>query len=92
MKKPAFFCAFVVAVIVLITYFPALRIDFIVPDWSFLDDAARMSLPQLLVNYSDPRVHTWFRPLQGLQFFAEYILKGQDFDRLWKYRSRYRLA
>lgn len=79
MKRRFFSSSAVIALVVLITYLPALKIDFIVNDWWFLSNAIRLDFQQHLLQYFDPRVQTYgFRPLQGFQFFAEYRLFGDN--------------
>ncbi|MCX7840390.1 MAG: hypothetical protein N2559_13205, partial [Anaerolineae bacterium] len=67
--------ALVIAVIVLIAYQRALNVGFYGDDWIFYQLAGRLSLPEYLVKYFDPRVQTaWYRPVQGVLFRIEYIL------------------
>ncbi len=48
----------VIAAVVLIAYLPALRLGFYGDDWIFYDLAGRLSLPDYIVKYLDPRVQT----------------------------------
>jgi hypothetical protein len=67
----------VLAAVVLITYQPALRLNFYGDDYSFVELAGRSSLTQYLAFYFDPRVQTgWYRPIQGMLFGIEWILFG----------------
>jgi hypothetical protein len=79
MKKRLALSSAMIALVALISYLPALKIDFIVNDWWFLSNAIRLNFQQHLVQYFDPRVQTYgFRPLQGFQFFVEYRLFGDN--------------
>jgi hypothetical protein len=67
----------VLTAVVLITYQPALRLNFYGDDYSFLETAGRSSLAQYLAFYFDPRLQTgWYRPLQGMLFGIEWVLFG----------------
>ncbi len=78
-SKKTFAGTVAILVAVLVAYFPALKIDFIVTDWWFLNNAARLDFFQHVVQYFDPRLQTYgFRPLQGFQFFFEYLLFRDD--------------
>ena len=67
----------VLAAVVLITYQPALRLDFYGDDYSFLETAGRSSLAQYLAFYFDPRLQTgWYRPMQGMVFGIGWVLFG----------------
>jgi hypothetical protein len=69
----------VLAVVVLVTYFAALRLNFYGDDYSFVEIAGRSSLAQYLAFYFDPRVQTgWYRPLQGMVFGIEWVLFGSN--------------
>lgn len=67
----------VIAVVVLIADYPALKLNFYADDYSFVETAGRSSLPQYLSFYFDPRAQTgWYRPMQGMLFGVEYVLFG----------------
>ncbi|MCX7840271.1 MAG: glycosyltransferase family 39 protein [Anaerolineae bacterium] len=67
----------VLAAVVLLTYQPALRLNFYGDDYSFVELAGRSSLVQYLAFYFDPRLQTgWYRPIQGMVFGIEWILFG----------------
>lgn len=64
-----------IAAIVLVVYQRALNIGFYGDDWIFYQLAGRLSLPEYLTKYFDPRAQTaWYRPVQGLLFRVEYVL------------------
>jgi hypothetical protein len=78
-KHVAVIGAFVIGVIVLISYHPALPIGFWYDDYSHLEMAGRPALSEFLVNIFDPRVaRLWYRPFQQLQWRIEYTLWGGD--------------
>jgi hypothetical protein len=67
----------ILATVVLITYQPALGLNFYGDDYSFLERAGRSSLAQYLAFYFDPRLQTgWYRPMQGMLFGIEWVLFG----------------
>ncbi len=69
----------ILALAVLYIYSPSLTIGFFADDYNFMDPVVRMSVPEYLVRYFDPRLQTmWYRPLQGVQFLVEYTLFGPD--------------
>lgn len=66
-----------IVVIVLVAYQGALNVGFYGDDWIFYQLAGRLSLPEYLTKYFDPRVQTaWYRPVQGVLFRIEYVLWG----------------
>ena len=68
-----------IGAVVLVTYFPALKIGFWTDDFGFLELAGRLSLPNYLTLYFDPRAQTsWYRPMQGMQWWFEYLLFHGD--------------
>jgi hypothetical protein len=67
----------VLALVVLISYQPALRLNFYGDDYSFVEKAGRSSFGDYLSFYFDPRAQTgWYRPMQGMVFGEEYLLFG----------------
>lgn len=65
----------VIAAVVLVVYHRALGIGFYGDDWIFYQLAGRLSLPEYLTKYFDPRAQTaWYRPVQGILFRIEYVL------------------
>jgi hypothetical protein len=63
----------------LFTYYSASRIGLLNNDWYYLDQVARLSLPQYLVQYFDPRLQTgWYRPIFGLLYLVVYTFFGAD--------------
>ncbi len=69
----------VLSVVILVTYFPALKLGFYGDDYSFVEFAGRSSLSQYLAFYFDPRIQTaWYRPIQGMLFGIEYVLFGAN--------------
>lgn len=68
-----------ISTIVLLAYFPALRLSFVGDDWIFYELAGRLNLQDYLIKYFDPRVQTaWYRPLQGMLFRLAYDVFGTD--------------
>lgn len=66
-----------IAFVVLIVYYPALRLNFYGDDYSFVEKAGRSSFYEYLSFYFDPRAQTgWYRPMQGIVFGIEYLLFG----------------
>ncbi len=77
LTKQNFFIAAlaVIALVVLITYQPALRLNFYGDDYSFVEKAGRSSFSDYLSFYLDPRAQTgWYRPMQGMVFGVEFLL------------------
>ena len=71
--------ALIVAVVVFITYFPALGIGFWMDDYIAIDAAGRISGLEYLVRFFDPRVQRlWYRPMIGMQWKLEYLLFRGD--------------
>jgi dolichyl-phosphate-mannose-protein mannosyltransferase len=76
-KYFAFIAAFVLIAISSITYQPSFRIGFYLDDYYNIERAGRIEWADAPRQIFDPRVQTlWYRPIQGLQFFAEYQLFG----------------
>ncbi len=70
---------FATAIIVLVTYWSALRLSFYGDDYSFVERAGRSSVADYLKFYFDPRVQTgWYRPMQGMLFGIEWMLFRGD--------------
>ena len=68
-------CVSIIAVVVLISFFPSLTAGLFHDDWWFLEKAGRLSLPEYLRYYLDPQAQTvWYRPVQALLFLIEYHL------------------
>jgi hypothetical protein len=66
---------FVIGVVVLVTYQPALAIGFIGDEWAFLQDVGTMRLPDDLIQLVNPIGQTyWYRPMQGIQYLLGYTL------------------
>ncbi len=62
----------IIAVLVLITFLPALKVGFFGDEW-LIAKAARLSLPQYLTFYFDPGIQIyWYRPLHGMLLLVEY--------------------
>lgn len=75
--KEFFASGFILAFVVLITYQPALGLNFYGDDYSFIEIAGRSTLGQYLAFYFDPRMQTgWYRPMQGMLFGIEWLLFG----------------
>lgn len=69
----------IIGVVVVLTYAPAMRLNFYGDDYSFIEKAGRSSLLEYLAFYFDPRLQTgWYRPLQGMYFGIEYLLFGSN--------------
>lgn len=65
--------------VVLLAFYPALQLSFVGDDWIFYELAGRLSLPDYLVKYFDPRVQTaWYRPVQGVLFRIGYDVFGTN--------------
>lgn len=70
---------FAISVVGLITYYPASRIGLLNNDWYYLEQVARLSLPQYFIQYFDPRLQTgWYRPVFGILYLVVYALYGPD--------------
>lgn len=67
-----------VALIVIVTvilYQPALSIGFWTDDFWYIEMVGRLSVPDYLRAYFDPALQwRWYRPMQGLQWWLEYVL------------------
>ncbi len=72
-------CGVALVAIVFVAYFRILSVGFVGDDWIFYELAGRLSLPDYLVKYFDPRVQTaWYRPVQGVLFRLGYQTFGSD--------------
>ncbi|MBI3538491.1 MAG: glycosyltransferase family 39 protein [Chloroflexi bacterium] len=78
--SPIIFLALaILALVVLITYAPALRLNFFGDDYSFLERAGRASLGDYVSSYFDPaRQDGWYRPMQGMLFGIEWLAFGAN--------------
>jgi hypothetical protein len=57
----------------IVMFFPALAGGFWTDDFTFAEFAARLSFPQYLAQYFDPRMlESWYRPMQGMQWWIEF--------------------
>ncbi len=64
-----------IACVVLVNYAASLKMGFYTDDYTYLEYAGRLALPQYLVQTLDPRTpFTTYRPLLRLLFLAEYLL------------------
>ena len=62
-----------------IVFFPGHAIGFWTDDFTFAEFAARLSFPDYILQYFDPRMlESWYRPVQGLQWWIEYQLFHAD--------------
>ncbi len=78
-KRFAAISSLIVAVVVLVSYYPSVRVGFLGDDWWFLGKAASKSLPDYLVFYFDPGAQIfWYRPLYGILLLIEYALFGSS--------------
>ncbi len=78
-KSPQFLGAFLIGVVVLVAYQPALSIGFWTDDYSFIDIAGRLPFLQNLVFYADPFNQShWYRPVQGMAWWVAYNLLHGD--------------
>jgi hypothetical protein len=70
---------FIIAVMVLVAYHPALSIGFWTDDYTFVDMAGRFPLWHNIVFYFDP-LHQghWYRPAQGMAWWISYQLFRGD--------------
>jgi hypothetical protein len=74
-----FLGAFVISIVALITYYPALNIGFWFDDFNLLEMAGRPTWSEFLVSSFDPRVQQiWYRPIRQVQWRIEYMLWGGD--------------
>jgi hypothetical protein len=63
----------------LVVFFNGLAIGFWTDDFTFAEFAARLSFPDYLSQYFDPRMlESWYRPVQGMQWWVEYQLFHAD--------------
>lgn len=71
------FNALVIVIVTLITYFPAIMMDFWTDDYLHIDMVARSSGIEFLTRIFDPYQQIfWYRPLVGLVWKLEYLLWG----------------
>lgn len=78
-KQMLLLSAAVVGAIVLVIYYPALKLGFFGDDYLFLEVAGRSSPAQYLATYFDPRVQTaWYRPMQGMRYGIIYAFFGAE--------------
>lgn len=71
----------VIAVVVFVTYFPALKIGFYLDDWWNLEDVGRMGVSTYIARSFDPNdTGLWpsYRPLLGTQIALEYLAFGNN--------------
>ena len=62
-----------------VVYRPSLDVGFWTDDYNFLEQAGRLSFPEYLSFYFDPRVQTqWYRPMQGIMWWGVYSLSGTE--------------
>jgi len=79
-KKLAFLYAFVIAAVALVIFLPGLKIGH-EGGWWYLEWAAKLSLPDYLLQYFDPgNVTQGYRPMQGMMVLGEYSLFGVNAD------------
>ena len=59
-------------------YSPVFDAGFWTDDFTFVATAAQLALPSYLLQYFDPRMPdlSWYRPLQGIQWWVEYQFFG----------------
>ena len=71
--------AFVLLAVGAVVYRFSLDIGFWTDDYSFLEFAGRLSLPDYLAHYFDPRFQVqWYRPLHAMLWWVVYVLMGRD--------------
>lgn len=71
----------VLVVIVLVAYFPALRIGFYLDDWWDLEEAGRLGVSQYIArafDFTHPEFWPSYRPLLGAQIGLEYLAFGNN--------------
>ena len=79
LRSVEFVGGLVLAAIVLVTLYPGLSVGFWGDDYNFLDTAVRSSWQGYLSHFFDPRLQTtWYRPVQGIQWWIEYALFHGD--------------
>ncbi len=67
----------IICAVVLVVYYPSIRIGFWGDDWWLVANAGTMNLGQYLQYYFDPSVSPfWYRPLHGILLLAEYAFFG----------------
>ncbi|HEX9077890.1 MAG TPA: glycosyltransferase family 39 protein [Anaerolineae bacterium] len=68
-----------IGALVLITFYPTLRIGFYGDDWWLIANAGKLTLPQYLRFYFDPSAQTiWYRPASGMLLLVEYFFFGPN--------------
>ncbi len=78
-KKQTIPSAAAIFAVGLLTYYSASRIGLLNNDWYYLEQVVRLSLPQYLVQYFDPRLQTgWYRPIFGIFYLVMYAFWGAD--------------
>ena len=79
-KRFAFWGAFVIAAVALVTYQPGFKVGFF-NGWWYLEWVGTMDLPRYLIQFLDPRnVTQGYRPVQGLYVLVQYLLFHFNFD------------
>jgi hypothetical protein len=72
--------AFIIGVVTIVTYLPALKIQFY-DGWWYLIWSATMNLPRYLIQFLDPaNITQGYRPVQGLYMYLLYHLFGFNPD------------
>ncbi len=70
---------FLVLGVVLIAYYPSLKVGFFWDDWVLLEWATRLSVPEFLKKFLDPRVQSVvYRPVRGIVFLLSNKLFGAN--------------
>ncbi len=78
-RPKSVFAVLALSIVVLVAYFPILRVSFVGDDWIFYELAGRLNLSDYLVKYFDPRAQTaWYRPVQGVLFRLWYVVFRAD--------------
>ncbi|MDE3092015.1 MAG: glycosyltransferase family 39 protein, partial [Chloroflexota bacterium] len=71
---------FIIALTALVTYLPALKIQFY-DGWWYLIWSATMDLPRFLIQFLDPsNITQGYRPVQGIYMYLLFHLFGFDSD------------
>lgn len=61
-----------------VVYRPSLDIGFWADDYTFYEVASRLSFPEYLAFYFDPRLQVqWYRPLQGMMWWVMVSVSGK---------------
>lgn len=78
-KRLPLFGAVMLAVVILISYQPNVRIGFYLDDYIYLERAGRTDWSNALAQIFDPRTQVvWYRPLQSIQFFIQAQFFGNN--------------